>query len=162
MSTLKILLAAAAAMSLLTIAAAACGDGSSGDDVQDGSVSARLENIEKSLEREQVIGAVNALNQAGIHKLDSDLQQASSLDPAILSTVRRARYVVSATTWPEELMEKGAALVQAFKDFEMALESEDLQASKAASITAHSAWHTLDQLAYSYLAGEEVTTGAHH
>jgi hypothetical protein len=120
-----------------------------------------LMQLQDAVQREQVIGAVNALNTAGIHRLDEDLQKASTLDPALLSTIRRARQVAAATDWTEDLKDKAGTMVQAFHDFEAALASEDLAASKAASVAAHAAWHSLDQLAYAYISGGQVMDGAH-
>jgi hypothetical protein len=121
-----------------------------------------LEETQASLERAQLIGALNTLDAAGFHAIDDELQAATEIPAGTAGSITTARQIAGSIAWPEELSEKSDLLLAKMDEFLAALEAEDLQASKGLATETHDAWHDLEHDAYPFVAGEEHEEGNGH
>jgi len=91
------------------------------------------------------------LDTAGFHAMAETLTEAEQVDPAYLSTVNRVRKVLSATSWPDSLIEPGQAFLTQLDAFKAALEADNgEEAARLAELT-HEAQHDLSHAIDGYL-----------
>jgi murein L,D-transpeptidase YcbB/YkuD len=112
-------------------------------------------DMEAALARAQVIAAMTALNAVAFHQVDEEMQAATEIPAGTLGVITNARRVTQGTSWPSDLADHSTVLLSALEEFESALQADDLAAAKTTSMEAHAAFHSMEQVAYSYIAGDE-------
>ena len=147
----KLSLIALAMLAVATLVVAAC-SGDDDDDDSGGDTAALQEQLTKT----QVLAALTAFRNEGLHNFDEAAQEASEIDPAWAGKVTRVRRAVVSVSWPDELAGKAAAFETALMDLETALDGGDLSEVKGAVSAMHGAWHELDGDAYAHISGEEA------
>ncbi|MEX0799839.1 MAG: hypothetical protein WD379_01315 [Dehalococcoidia bacterium] len=111
--------------------------------------------MQESLDKTQVTAAMTALDAAGFHAIDDELQAATEIPAGTAGSITTAHQITQGTAWPGELADPSATLLSTLEEFEAALEAEDLEASKGLATETHDAFHELEHEAYPYIAGEE-------
>lgn len=130
MFSLKRLAIAVPAVLVLAVAAAACGGDSNDNGERLAQIETQLQAINSTLEKTQLIAAMNVIDTAGFHAMDDDLQQASEINSRYLGTVRKVRQAVVATAWPAGLKEMSDTFLASLQKFEGTLEAEDQPAPR--------------------------------
>jgi hypothetical protein len=157
----KLGLVAVAALAVVALAFAACGDD---DDDGGGSadIQAQLDRIEASLAKTQVTAAMNTYRAEALHGLDDEINAASEVEAGWSGPIGRMHQVTVGTTWPEDLQAMADELASALEQADSALQGEDLSALKGAITDAHDAWHELEHDAYAFVGGHEHADAEDH
>jgi hypothetical protein len=153
------LLAAGIGLLLLGVAVgAACGDDDDSADAQDGVTQEQLDAVSASAQNGQILAVLDAYRIANIHDWNIEVNAASEITAGWDGTATRIRQATASLDWPEDLAEHAGELEQAATDVEDAIANEDLAATKTAVTATHEAWHHLEPLALSHIAGEAAPT----
>jgi len=130
-------LAGAALVVAAALFATACGD----DDGGDASASA------------SVISAITILDQAGLHDIDTAINQDGKVPDTARTTALHMQAIVVLTKWPQAARPDASKVAQALGDLAKALDSAtpDLKAAGAAAHAAHESAHDLSHTVWAGL-----------
>jgi hypothetical protein len=112
-------------------------------------------------QKAQVMAVTFQLDKSDFHDLDEALA-AGTLPAGALGPVRRARIATEATEWPQPLNDKAKELVGHMQALEEALRAEDVAKAAPHAKEVHEVGHDLSNAAYTWLAGEQPSTGHGH
>ncbi|MET3721926.1 MULTISPECIES: hypothetical protein [unclassified Arthrobacter] len=104
----------------------------------------------------QVVGMIAALSHidsAGFHGIDMELRGESPIIDEFWSSRARAAQIAAASiSWPDQLRPQAKLFSEVAGRLAAALSAGDAKAAAHTAREAHSAWHTLNTPAWSYLA----------
>lgn len=140
-------------LALLATAAIACGD--------DNDDAAAQGDTGGDVQKAQVMAAMIGYRAEGLHEIDDTAQEASEIDPAWKGRLTRMRQVTAGVDWPSEFAEPASTLESELQMTADAIDAEDLAGVKEHITLAHEAWHEFEEMAYGYIAGEEMEEGDH-
>lgn len=133
----KTLLAAAAVVALGILAIFATGCDSTGNNTQN----------------EAVISAINILDKAGLHDIDTSISNDKKIPATAHATALHLQAVVTLTDWPQDLKDPAKKLAALLDTMAKALNGDkpDLKAAGDAAHNVHEAGHDFSSAVYKYL-----------
>jgi hypothetical protein len=150
---------------LATVVLTACAGGTddleprvAGSEQQVQQLQEQLEQLEVSVEKGRLLGALTALNETGFHALDDQMTVATEIPGGVSGRVKKARQAAESITWPHDLEGHGNKIVAKLKDFEGALSANNLAACKQLAAEVHDIWHDMEGPAYAFLVGERAAS----
>jgi len=105
-----------------------------------------------AVQRTQAMAVIHQLDTAGLHDLDVALT-GGQVPSGALGVVRRGRIAAQATSWPHEVEDDAAAMVQAMERLEAGLRDEDAAKAQPAAKEVHDLEHDLSNKVYAWLSG---------
>lgn len=118
------------------------------------------ENAMMLAQKAQVMAVTYQLDKTGLHEIDVSAAEGKLVSGA-LGSVRRGRIAAEATVWPEALKPLAAETVQAMKDLEEAIRTEDASMVAPPAKAAHDKEHDLSAAVYTWLSTGVSPSGGH-
>jgi hypothetical protein len=112
-----------------------------------------LPNALAEAQKAQVMTAMYALDNAGLHGIDESVA-AGTVPAGSPGAVRRVLIVTRATMWPAELQETTSALAENLAKLQEALRDEDVERAKDPAHEAHELGHQLSDQVYTWLGNQ--------
>lgn len=118
------------------------------------------ENAMMLAQKAQVMAVTYQLDKTGLHDIDVSAHEGKIVSGA-LGNVRRGRIAAEATVWPEALKPMAAETIQAMKDLEEAIRSEDPARVAPPAKLAHDKEHDLSAAVYTWLSTGAAPSSGH-
>ncbi|MCE7927080.1 MAG: copper chaperone PCu(A)C [Dehalococcoidia bacterium] len=114
-----------------------------------------------------VIAAITALDNAGLHEIEVELTETGTPPGDAQATALRMQSLVKLTAWPSDLSSPAEKLASLLGEMAAALAGNDTAKAKEATTKAHNAAHDFSFATWTYLqkkagVAEEKNTGMDH
>ena len=108
-----------------------------------------------------VISAINILDTAGLHDIETSINEKGEIPASARTTALKMQTVVALTEWPGELEQEANALGAILAEMAKALDGDkpDVKAAGAAAKKAHDAEHDFSGKVWEHLMEEAGIAG---